>query len=368
MGALGTNYGEKYGRNSLKQYFQTAISPKITNAKWEGEVKGGRGDRVNILTFGLNAWEDYDGTDITFNDVTESEGTLILEKQRNNSFRIKDWNRFISYATDVESTEVRSVAELMKSEVDAYNLSFADDAAAGNWVGTDYVTGTVTVDVTTGAVTGVSTTFAATMVGKGFQAVGHTSWYRVKTFTDTTHIVIEDDKDDETSAYTGGAIASGTAYTIQANTKVAVASSTIDAKILALKEALDQKNVDGTSAPRDGRFLVVPSVIESILLQSAQLTPYTPSAYEDVTKLGIIGMYRGFKVFVSEEVAGDNTDGFKCLAGTPMAITHAFVQIASENVRLENNFGKGLKQLIAYGSKVLDARRKGLAVGLFYVA
>ena len=35
--SLGTNYGEKYGRNSLKLYFQTAISPKITNKKWEGK-------------------------------------------------------------------------------------------------------------------------------------------------------------------------------------------------------------------------------------------------------------------------------------------------------------------------------------------
>ena len=45
-----------------------------------------------------------------------------------------------------------------------------------------------------------------------------------------------------------------------------------------------------------------------------------------------------------------------------MGITHAFVQIASETVRLESNYGKGLKQLVAYGSKVLDARRKALAM------
>jgi hypothetical protein len=96
------------------------------------------------------------------------------------------------------------------------------------------------------------------------------------------------------------------------------------------------------------------------LLKSDQLTPYTPSAYEDVTKLGIIGMYRGFKVYVNEEVSGDATNGYHCLAGHEMGITHAFVQIASENVRLENNFGKGLKQLIAYGSKVLEARKKCL--------
>lgn len=361
-GTLGTNYGEAFGRNSLKLYFESAIAPKISNNKWEGEVKGGRGDRVNILTYGLNPWENYTGADITFNDISEVEGQLVLDKQRNNSFRIKDWDNFKSYATDVESTELQSVAALLKSEVDEHILSFVDDAAAGNRIGTDYTTGTVEIAATTGAVTGTGTTFTAAMVGKSFRAAGHTADYRVKTYTSATAIVIEDDSDDNVSAYTGGAISALATYVIQAVTPVTLTKDTIDAQILKVKEVLDRKHSDGTVVPKKDRFIVIPSKVESMLLQSGLLVPYTPSAYEDVVKLGIIGMYRGFKVYVNEEVAGNNTDGYRILAGHPMGITHAFVQIASETVRLESNYGKGLKQLVAYGSKVLDARRKALAM------
>ncbi len=354
--SLGTNYGEKYGRNSLKLYFQTAISPKITNKKWEGEIRGGRGDRVNILTYGLNAWEDYTGADITFNDVEEIEGTLVLEKQRNNSFRIKDWDRFKSYATDIESTELSNVADLLKQEVDSYNLGFYTEA--GSVVGTDYTTGTISVATTTGAVVGSGTTFTSAMVGKPVTVEGVDGVFQVATFTDATHITIADM--DDSTQYSGGAVSAGADYAIEGTSAIAVTSSNIDDVILSAKEKLDRKGVNGDSCPKKDRWLVVPSAVESILLKSNQLTPYTPSAYEDVTKLGIIGMYRGFKVYVNEEVHGDKTSGFHCLAGHSMGITHAFVQIASENVRLEQNFGKGLKQLIAYGSKVLEARKKCL--------
>jgi len=368
MATLGANYGEIFGRNSLKKFFASSISPDITNNKWEGEIKGGKGDRVNILTYGNVAWEEYTGADITFSDIPEVEGQMILNKQRSNAFRILDWDKFKSYAVDAESTESTTTADLLKQEVDAYNLAFYADTAAGNVVGTDYTTGTVTVTATTGAVVGNGTTFTSAMVGCGFKAATHTNWYRVKTYTNATSIVIEDDKDDEASAYTGVAVAGSTAFTIQGYAKVQVAYNTIDGYILKLKEALDQKGSDGSTCPRSGRFIVVPSKIESIMLQSSQLTPYTPSVAEDVVMKGIIGQYRGFKVFRSEEVTGSNSVGYRVLAGHPMAITHAFVQINSTVVKdLEKNFGKGYKQLVAYGSKVLDQRRKYLATGWFYV-
>jgi len=304
----------------------------------------------------MNAWEDYTGADITFNDVEEIEGTLVLEKQRNNSFRIKDWDRFKSYATDIESTELGNVADLLKQEVDSYNLGFYTEAGAA--VGTDYTTGTIAVTATTGAVVGSGTTFTAAMVGQPMTIAGVDGVFQVTARTDNTHITIADM--DDSSQYSGGTVAAGNSYIIEGVTPKAATSSNIDDIILEAKEKLDRKGINGDSCPKKNRFLVVPSKVESILLKSSQLTPYTPSAYEDVTKLGIIGMYRGFKVYVNEEVSGDATNGYHCLAGHEMGITHAFVQIASENVRLENNFGKGLKQLIAYGSEVLEARKKCL--------
>jgi len=57
-----------------------------------------------------------------------------------------------------------------------------------------YTTGTVTVSNGSANVTGSGTTFAADMVGRIFQITADGQdrlWYRVKTFTDATHIVLE---------------------------------------------------------------------------------------------------------------------------------------------------------------------------------
>lgn len=109
--------------------------------------------------------------------------------------------------------------------IDAYILGLYTDVASGNRVGTDYTTGTVAVAATTGVVTGTGTTFTSAMVGTGFKAAGHSQWYHIKTYTSATEITIEDDKDDETSSYTGGAISAGATYTIEAATAVTVAAA-----------------------------------------------------------------------------------------------------------------------------------------------
>ena len=123
-------------------------------------------------------------------------------------------------------------------------------------IGTDYTTGTVTVTTGTGAVTGSGTTFTAAMVGLGFKAAGHTSWYRIKTYTSATAIVIEDDKDDEASAYTGGAIGAGATYTIEAVSAITVTKSTIFDYIVDLKTKLDQREI-----PAEDRWVAFPSLL-----------------------------------------------------------------------------------------------------------
>ena len=359
MANLGTNYGEKFARNSMKRFKQRACAPMITNDKYEGEIKGGGADRVNILTYGVPAITDYTGADFTFDTVTEVEGTMVIDQLKLWKFQILDWDRFKSYANDVNSVEIANAGDQLERIIDQFVLSFYQDA--GRRVGTDYTTGSVTIDVS-GNVTGSGTTFTAAMAGAKFKAVGHEKWFRVKTFTDATSLVIEEDEDDVASHYSGGVIEAGAAYEIEGYAKKQVTKDTIDGFVLEAKEQLDAAFVPATE-----RFLVVPSKIHSILLQSGQLTPYTPSVYEDVVKLGIVGMYRGFKVISNEQVNGNNSTGYHCLAGHPSAITFAMAFTKSEVVDREANFGKGYKGLTAYGAKVLDVRRTALVDMWLYV-
>lgn len=353
MADFGTNVGEKFARNTLKHFYERAIAPEITNDNYEGEIKGGGADRVNVLTFGKLSLKNYSGSAMSVDTPSESEGTLVVDQKKAYYFQIESFAKFSSYVDNPESALIEQAGNELQETVDSFVLGLHGDVASGNRVGTDYTTGTVAVANSTGVVTGSGTTFTSSMVGLGFKADGHTEWYRIKTFSSTTSITIEDDKDDETSAYTGGAISAGATYTIEANTAITVTASTIYGYIVDLRTKLNQ-----AKAPMSDRWLVVPSEIEALLLQADELIPAVATAYENVVQKGMIGTIAGFRVFRSEQVAGDNTDGFKCLAGHKSFITLAMAFTETGVEDFIGGFGQNFKGLTVYGAKVIDERRK----------
>lgn len=361
MADYGTNLIEVYGANALKVFYDTSIQPMITNEEYEGQVKD-KSSKLNILTLASQGLQDYTGATLTVNNPDESEATLTTDQQKAYYFTIKDTDKFKSYVKNPESTLVQQQAGLIAEAVDTYILGFHADVAAGNAIGTDYTTGTVTVDVTTGAVTGSGTTFTAAMVGKGFKAAGHTKWYRVKTYSSGTSIVIEDDKDDVTSAYTGGAIGSGATYTIQAVTKVTVDKTTIYDHVLRLDQMLNE-----AKAPASDRFIVINPALKRIMLQADIIVRDVESDNDKVNK-AYIGMLGGFRVFVSNQLAGNNTTGYYALAGHKIAIVSAFGLVKNQVENdLIGNFGQAFKGLYVYGAKVPDERRKFIAKLFFTV-
>lgn len=353
MPTFGTNVGEKFAKNVLRIFFQRSIAVDITNQDYEGEIKGGGADRLNVLTFAALALKNYTGSAMTVDIPQESEAILIVDQKKAYYFQIESFAKFASYAEDETSTLIDTAGKTLARTVDNFVLGFTASVGAGNRVGTDYTTGTVTVTTVTGATVGVGTTFTAAMVGLGFRATGHTAWYRVKTFTDATNIVIEDDKSDITSAYTGGAISGGSAYTIEAVTVITVTKSTIFDYIVDLKTKLDT-----TEIPAEDRWLAMPSIVANLLLKSAQLQTAVDTAYEDVIKKGILGYVAGFKCYSNEQVSGNNTTGYKCLAGHKSFITMAMAFTESGVEDFIGGFGQNFKGLNCYGAKVADERRK----------
>lgn len=360
MDPYSTKLAEAFAATIISIYFESSVAPMITNDDYEGEIKD-KATVLNIGTIGGVSLKTYTGADMTADNLEESSGQLLTDQAKAYYFKVKSWEKLKSFIKNPEGNLLDQVQGLLGESIDAFVLGLYGDAAAGNRSGTDYTTGTVTVDVTTGAVTGSSTVFTAAMVGRGFKATGHTAWYRVKTFTSTTAIVIEDDSDDNTSAYTGGAIAGGTAYTIEANTAVQVTKSTIYSYILALGTKLSQRKV-----PKSNRWLVMPSAIADLVRQAPEYIPAVAAAYEDVVKNGFITKMGGFMIYESEQVTGTSTAGYRILAGHKSAITFAMAMTETEiEMQLIGNFGKAYKGLNVYGAKVVDERRKALAEGFW---
>jgi len=357
-----TNLAQSFAAAPLKIFYEASVADSITNRNYEGEIKD-KASVVNVLTFATQDWQTYTGAVITPTAIQEVKGQLSTDQWKDYYFTVKDIDQLRSWIKEPQGTVIEQLGLRLKEIVDNFVLSQFAKVQAGQRVGTDYTTGTVAIDAA-GNVTGTGTTFTAAMVGRGFKAAGQSVWYRVATFGSATAITIVQDLDDDTNTYNGGVIGAGATFTVEAVTPIALTSVNADAQIIKLRTKLKKAKVWDKGQP----WLVISSDVYATLLGSAALTPYTPAAYENVLQKGIVGMFRGFKIYESQQVSGDNSNGYHCLAGIDqwMTMAEALVE-AEEEPFIAGNFGKGYKGLFVYGVKVLDERRK-CAAELFATA
>lgn len=358
MSAYGTKLAEGFSSKVMQYVYDTDLIGTISNRNYEGEING-VGSRLNILDFSKLSEKTYADAPLTADSLEENNGQLIIDQYKSFYWKEKTLAKWLSYIKNPHPYIVTQVGNERSRNMDLFALGLYGDVGAGNRVGTSYTTGTVTVDVTTGLVTGSGTTFTSGMVGKGFKAAGHTQWYRVKTFSSTTSIVIEDDLDDTTSAYTGGAIGSGASYEIEAATALAVTAGNILNTIATAREKLNLAESFGYSAvPDSDRFLIAPPEFFTTLTQGTGVVLHVDEAYQDLVKKGYMGMLQGFKLFMSNRLTGNNTDGYHLIAGHPNWMTFAEkVLDARMEEDLIGDFGTAYKDLFVYGAKVKDIMR-----------
>jgi hypothetical protein len=359
MATYPTKLAEIFSTKVMVIYYANAVSEDITNTDYEGEVKD-KASVLNIMTFGKISSHDYTGANMTVDDLTESSGQLTTNQAKDFYFRVKSYDKFRSYIKNPEGTILAQTALELKKVIDTFVLGFWNKVGAGNRIGTDYTTGTVTVAATTGVVTGVGTTWTAAMVGKPFKASGHSAWYLISAWASATSITITDDVEDPTTVpYTGGAIGAGATYTIQAATPVQMTSSTIFDQLNQLQVKLNNAEI-----PAEDRWCVVPPEVSALIKLNANFNPSgVPEAYGRFSTPpngSIGGSLAGFKIYESPRVVGDSVNGWHIMAGHKSAITFAMGLTETGMEDLIGNFGKAYKSLYVYGAKVVDERRKAL--------
>ena len=363
MSTYPTKLAEAFAAQALQIFYQTSVADAITNRDYEGQIKD-KASILNVLTFGAIDAHAYTGADMSADSLTESNAQLITDQAKYIYFKIKDYDTFRSYIKNPEATIQKQTASRMKQIIDQFVLGMWEDVGAGNVDGTDYTTGTAAVTLTSGAVVGASgAVFDADMVGKAFKATGHTTWYRIASRSSAQAIVIEDDSDDETSAYTGAAI-TATTYTIQADTAIQVTASNIFARISRLATMLTNNEI-----PESERFLVLPASIATLVRQSTEFVGIGSEGGREAVMNGKLpGKYAGFDLY---EVAdgrysdGNSSDGWHVLGGHRSAICFAMGLTENGVEDLIANFGKAYKALFVYGAKVPDERRKALVSGFW---
>lgn len=351
-----TAHGEAFAKQILRNYIATSCAREVTNQVYEGELKR-VGDTVHIPNIQVGDWEQASGLLAEFanwNSLNEQPSTMTADQYYQLQFAVGDYARVVSWVKNPQGTALDDAGRKLKAKIDQSVFGLYGDCAAGNWVGTSYTTGTVAVAATTGVVTGTGTTFTSDMVGKPFKAAGMTKWYRIKTFTSATSITIEDDLDDVASAYTGGAIAAGATYEIQAATPLTVSSSNIWETLLKVKTIFDKNNI-----PETDRRIVLPPEITNMFADAQQIDRARLSVeVMDRLKLkGYVGEYLGIKIYMSNNLTTDTSGNYFAIAAHKDWCTMGMALNESEVCRIEKGSGYGYKSLALWGRKVPDVRR-----------
>jgi len=365
MSDYATKLAEGFSQRLLKEMYDRSLTDVVVNRDYQGEINE-IGSKLNILNFDRISEQTYTKGGLSVEDLTENNAQLIIDTYKSFYWREFTIDKWLSYIKDPHSTVVQQKADERNRNMDTFVFGKYADVAAGNRVATD-VTGTLTsIVVTTGVVTSAGTEFSADMVGRGFRATGHTEWYRIKAYTSTSEITIEDDKDDIDSAYTGGAICA-VAFTVEAADVLQITTANLLQKVSELREKLNiaDRN-EKSSVPDSDRWLIVPPEFETLLVRASGVVLHVPEVYQDLVKRGFITELQGFKVFRSNRLTGDNTDGFRVLAGHPNWMTFAEKLLHADiEEDLIGDFGSAYKDLFVYGAKVTDSRRHFAAEGFW---
>lgn len=362
--ARATTLAQGFSQKLLLEMYDKSLLDTIVNRDYEGEINQ-IGSKLNILNIARITEKTYTGANLSVDDIYENNCVLTIDQWKSFYWREKTIDNWQSYIKQPHPTVVAQKAEERNRNMDLFAFAFYPDVGAGGRVGTDSTTGTVTIDNAGNVTQAGGTTFTPAMTGRGFKALGHTKFYRFTYVSSSTGTIV-DDLDDAASAYTGGVIGAGATYTMEAATPVVVTPANLAQEVGLLKIKLDKAEAMGyNSVPDEGRWLLVPPEFEEMVTRSTGVLLHVPDSYQELVKKGMITMLKGFMVFRTNRLSGDNTNGYHILAGHPNWMTFAekLLEADIEEV-LFGNFGSAYKDLFVYGAKVPDARRH-FAVELF---
>lgn len=338
------NFGIAFAKKVARNTWQRAVTPVITNDKYEGEVKE-IGDRVRILMFlGDAVLQDYvTGTDMSTFSPIDDEATLVIEKRKAWNFVIDRLEQIFAYAVDVPDAVSEKYTKQLEKEIDTYNLTKFPDAK--NWIGynarfagssrdteasiaTTATGGTLTIQSGVGSASnqvGAVELGDGTLVYSGFdnadvnkhvRLTSGTSWatpyYRITAVTDSQTATIanwdgaiagEDIPNGDVlrglygdTQFTGGShngdgkptTEGGWGYEFMAARATASTAANVYEQIVLAGEALDSEEVPDT----DRHMTMTPSYT-TLLRNAAEVQPAISMAYEGVVINGRVARIGG---------------------------------------------------------------------------
>lgn len=155
---------------------------------------------------------------------------------------------------------------------------------------------------------------------------------------------------NEVDSYVSGLMITSTNQTAQELTAQTwdISDNLAYGGILKFRTALNNANV-----PAQGRWIVVPPEGTEALLNDVRFVSAANAGTTAGLREGQVGRIAGFDVYESNTVPEPTSGIFQVIAGHPIAVTFADQITETEAVRLQDQFGDGVRGLHLYGAKVV---------------
>lgn len=137
---------------------------------------------------------------------------------------------------------------------------------------------------------------------------------------------------------------------------VDISDNTAYALFVNLRKQLKRSNV-----PMVGLWTVVSPEIYAALLQDPRFIRANEAGTDQGLREGFVGRIAGFDVYESNTVPQPTSGTYHVLAGSNMATTFADQILETEAIRLQDQFGDGVRGLHVYGAKVVQPTALALA-------
>lgn len=152
----------------------------------------------------------------------------------------------------------------------------------------------------------------------------------------------------DTDTYVSGLMAADAPYVSDSPQTWDISSNTAYGEIVKFRTALNKAN-----CPMNGRWLVVPPEGTEALLNDPRFIEAQAAGTTAGLREGQVGRIAGFDVYESNTVPNPTAGHFHVMAGHSMAVTFADQILKTEAIRLQDQFGDGLRGLHVYGAKVV---------------
>lgn len=126
------------------------------------------------------------------------------------------------------------------------------------------------------------------------------------------------------------------------------AADIYDDLLVPLRTKLNRSN-----APMDGRWCVVPPEVYAYLLKDQRFITANEAGTTQGLREGFVGRAAGFDIYESNTVPDPTSGTWHVVAGSPIACTFADQITETEAIRLQDQFGDGVRGLHLYGAKVV---------------